>query len=170
MSCHTDNAAGSDFVFTQPGTLPGDAQIAAAGAAPNGLELPEAFRDWRLIGVGRRTDNGSVRIVTGNDLAVNAARAGQPYPDGSMRADLVWTGGASDSWSEMIVPDAFSTVLFMEKDSEQFAADGGWAYANWSGMDLSAPVDADFDAACIGCHTDGAASTDYVFTDAAALP
>ncbi len=167
--CHATNAADNDYVFTRPGQLPDSGQIAGAEDAPNGLELPDDFRDWRLLGVGQRTDNGSVRVVVGNDAAVDAARSGQPWSDGAMIANIVWSGGDNPDWEEVIVPSGFGTLLFMAKDSAQYAADGGWAYANWSGMELASPAASDFDRACVNCHVDSAANTDYVFTIPAPL-
>ena len=72
--------------------------VAAADAAgpvdpaPNGITLPTGYKDWRVIATSHRTDNKTLRVILGNDIAVNAARNGQtkPWPDGSVLAKLVW--------------------------------------------------------------------------------
>src|SRR4030066_1626971 len=60
--------------------------------APNGIALPEAYKDWRLIAPAYRTDKKHVRAILGNDIAVAAARAGKtnPWPDGAIPGQLVW--------------------------------------------------------------------------------
>ena len=34
-----------------------------------GLTLPEKYKDWRVISAFHRTDNKSMRIILGNDIA-----------------------------------------------------------------------------------------------------
>ena len=58
---------------------------------PNGIELPKDYKDWRLIAPSYRSDHGSVRAILGNDIAIEAARAGKtnPWPDGAILAKIV---------------------------------------------------------------------------------
>ena len=58
----------------------------------------------------------------------------------------------------------------MVKDSEEYAADGGWAYGNWATPELTAPADPEFDRGCVDCHTATVADNDYVFTRPGPLP
>ena len=67
-------------------------------AAPiYGIKIPSGYRDWHLISVNRLT-GGSIkqlRAQLGNDVAIEAARAGKlPYPDGAIIAAFHTTGAA----------------------------------------------------------------------------
>ena len=48
----------------------------APAPAPNGITLPEGYKDWRVIGVSHRTDNDTLRVILGNDTAVAGGRDG----------------------------------------------------------------------------------------------
>jgi hypothetical protein len=142
-----------------PAAVPG-----APGA--NGLELPEDFLDWRVIGAAMPNgDTPSIRVILGNDTAVDAARLGQtnPWPDGSMLGHIVWTQGENDDSAGVVVPGNFGAFTLMSKDSDEYAADGGWAYGRWAGENLT-PLAAGADRACVDCHTDNVRDFDYVFT------
>lgn len=54
--------------------------------APNGITMPEGYKNWRLIAPSHRTDNNTLRVVLGNDIAIEAARTGKtnPWPDGAI--------------------------------------------------------------------------------------
>jgi hypothetical protein len=176
VDCHTSNVpAEKDFVFTVPGALPEQDVIEAAAAAPNGLELPAGVLDWRVIGVASRENdmNPNIRVIVGNDIAVEAARSGNtnPWPDGAMLAHYVWAAGANPDAPGTINPVAFSAITLMEKNAGDYAADGGWAYANWATPELNAPTDPEFDRACVDCHTTTVGpDNDYVFTRPGVLP
>ncbi len=44
-----------------------------AGPAPNGLELPGDYRNWRVLSPSHREDNKSLRVILGNNIAVRSA-------------------------------------------------------------------------------------------------
>ena len=48
--------------------------------APNGIDLPQDYKDWRVIASSHRTDNNTLRVILGNDIAVEAARSGATKP------------------------------------------------------------------------------------------
>lgn len=48
--------------------------------APNGITLPAGYKDWRVISQSHRTDNNTVRIILGNDIAIKAARNQHTLP------------------------------------------------------------------------------------------
>ena len=48
--------------------------------APNGIELPENYKDWPVISSSHRIDNYTLRVIVGNEIAVKVARAGQTNP------------------------------------------------------------------------------------------
>jgi len=144
----------------------------AADPAPNGLTLPEGYKDWKVIAPSHRTDNNTLRVIVGNEVAVRAAREGKtsPWPDGAILGKLVWKDTTHASWPTAQVPGDFVHAEFMFKDSAKHAATGGWGFARWLGM-AQAPYgkDANFVQECFGCHTPVKAN-DWVFTHPAKLP
>lgn len=144
----------------------------AADPAPNGIGLPDGYKDWRLLSVHQRTDNNTIRAVLGNDIAIKAARDGKtnPWPDGAVLAKMVWKGVKHDKWEAANEPGAFIHAEFMVKDSTRHAATGGWGYARWLGMDQKPyGKDASFVQECVGCHTP-VKDRDWVFTHPVKLP
>jgi hypothetical protein len=140
--------------------------------APNGIAIPEGYKSWRLISPSHRTDNNTLRVILGNDVAVEAARDGRtnPWPDGSVLAKLVWRDTTHEEWPAATVPGEFVHAEFMIKDSDRFASTGGWGFARWLGLDQRPyGEDAGFVQECYGCHLP-VADNDYVFTRAATLP
>ncbi|CAK0738663.1 Cytochrome P460 [Gammaproteobacteria bacterium] len=138
----------------------------------NGISLPVDYRDWRIITVLHRTDNNNLRVVVGNDIAINAVRQGktQPWPNGAILGKLAWRTKIRANWGNAVIPDKFQEVGFMIKDTEKFATTGGWGFAQWMGK-TQKPYgdDANFVQECFGCHT-LAKESDYVFVEPASLP
>jgi Cytochrome P460 len=144
----------------------------AVAAAPNGITLPEGYKDWRIIGVSHRTDNNTMRAIIGNDKAVVAARKGEtnPWPEGAILGKLVWKAEIDANWAGATVPGKFVHAEFMIKESKKYTATGGWGYARWLGEEQKPyGKDADFAQECVACHTP-VKSNDYVFTHPAKLP
>ena len=140
--------------------------------APNGIAMPEGYKDWRVIAVSHRTDNESLRVILGNDVAIEAARAGNtnPWPDGAIMAKLVFKDATHEAWEAATVPGKFVHAEFMIKDAGKFAETGGWGFARWLGQEQKPyGEDADFVQECFGCHTP-VAENDYVFTKPIILP
>ncbi|HZR69551.1 MAG TPA: cytochrome P460 family protein, partial [Burkholderiales bacterium] len=103
--------------------------IAAAGAAdrvapaPNGIEMPADYKDWRVIGISDRSDNHTMRAILGNDVAIAAARGGRtnPWPDGTRFAKVAWKEAKHPNWPTATVPGDFVQVEFMIKDAKKYA-------------------------------------------------
>jgi len=147
--------------------------------ATNGLALPDDILDWSVIGVvnipGTDAAPGTLRVIVGNDIAVEAARSGDtnPWPDGSMISHYQWSPAPNPDSATTTAPDDFLRLTLMEKNSTEFAADGGWRYGVWQQATLQPPAAADFDRACVNCHMDSLppeSGKDYVFTIPGALP
>ncbi len=140
--------------------------------APNGLTLPEGYKDWRVIASSHRTDNNTLRIIIGNDTAIEAARNGEvnPWPDGTILGKLVWKDRQDDNWEKATVPGQFVHAEFMFKKPRQFKETEGWGYARWLGL-AQKPYgkDATFSQECYGCHQP-VKGRDYVFTTPAKIP
>lgn len=148
------------------------AEDKAVRPAPNGIALPEGYKDWRLIAPSYRKDHESVRAILGNDKAIEAARSGKtkPWPDGAILAKLVWKQRNDENWEDALVPGQFVHAEFMIKDAKKYAETGGWGYARWLGKDQKPyGEDASFAEECVACHTP-VKDNDYVFTHPAPLP
>jgi len=140
--------------------------------APNGIKIPENYKDWRVISVSHRVDNHSLRAILGNDIAVKAAREGNinPWPKGAILGKMVWKESKDEHWENAIVPDKFVHAEFMVKDPVKYKSTGGWGYARWLGEDHKPyGSDANFAQECVGCHTP-VKGQDWVFTRPAKIP
>lgn len=135
----------------------------AAGPA---IDLPQGYRDWRLIAVAHEEGTlNDLRAILGNDIAIAAAREGTlPYPDGTIIARLAWSYDplpesekAFGRHQSFVAGAPKNGVQFMIKDSRKYAATGGWGYAQFDDGKPAAPTNA-----CFTCHT-VVQARDYVF-------
>lgn len=122
------------------------------------------YKDWRVLGVSHRLDRKFVRSIVGNDIAINAARAGKtaPWPDGTVIAKLSWKEQVHPNWPQAIMPGEFAGAEAMIKDSKKFAETGGWGFGHWEGSKL-VMNDKEKTAICFACHTP-MKDHDYVYT------
>lgn len=133
-------------------------------AAPNGIAYIPGYRNWKVISISDRFDNGTMRIIYGNDVAVKAIQENNinPWPNGAVIAKAAWKEQVNADGS--ISTGQFFQVEFMIKDSEKYASTKGWGWARWRGPDLKPygenPV---FTAECVACHKP-LKHKDYVFT------
>lgn len=140
--------------------------------APNGITIPEGYKDWRVIAVSHRSDNDTMRVIVGNDEAIAAARRGEtnPWPDGAILGKIVWKNTKHEAWPTATVPGDFRAQEFMIKDAKRFAKTGGWGYARWLGAERKPyGKDANFDQECYNCHLPRK-DNDYVFTHPVNIP
>jgi len=149
---------------------------ADADAAPiYGIKIPPGYRDWRLISVNHLAGGNvkQVRAQLGNDIATKAFQEGQfPFPDGTIIAALHWNEALSDENNTVLatgfpgaglqsfVAGAAVNVQFMVKDSKQYAATGGWGFADFTS---GKPGNEALHKTCFPCH-EPAKARDYVFT------
>lgn len=150
-----------------------NASDSVVAPAPNGVQLPENYRDWPVISVSYRTDNHTLRAIVGNDIAIKAARAGHtnPWPDGAILGKLVWKEMAEEHWPSALAPKTFVHAEFMFRDSKAGKQNGtGWLWARWVGLEQKPyGKDAAVEKECISCHTP-VKSRDWVFTTPAPMP
>ena len=140
--------------------------------SPNGIEFPEDYKDWRLVSSSHRLDNSTLRVIVGNDKAIEAVRSNNinPWPDGAILGKMVWKETTLPSWGKAIVPGEFVHVEFMKKDSNKYPSTGGWGFARWKGMELKPyGQNESFVFECFGCHTP-VKESDYVFTHTSTMP
>jgi len=156
-------------LLTALGAVAADTKVAPA---PNGITIPEGYKNWRLIAPSYRADKKHIRVILGNDIAIEAARSGKtnPWPNGTIFAKLAWKEKAEEAFPAALGPADFVQAEFMFKDSKKFAKNDGWGYARWVGLDQKPyGKDASFDQECVTCHT-LTKSNDWVFTKPAVMP
>src|SRR4026208_1344380 len=110
----------------------------AQGATPIFVKtIPPGYRDWRVVTVAHEAgDLDDIRAVLGNDIAIEAYRAGKlPFPDGTIIARLAWRYVASEENDKtfgrkqsFVAGEPVNGVQFMVKDAQKYAATGGWGY------------------------------------------
>ena len=140
--------------------------------APNGIRIPDGYKNWQMISSSHRTDNKTLRVILGNEIAVKAAREGKtkPWPDGAILAKMVWKDSQHPLWPAATVPGALVHAEFMLKDSKKYVTTEGWGFARWEGLKQQPfGENAAFAHECLACHAP-AKGNDYVFTKPASLP
>lgn len=135
----------------------------------HGIIYPKGWQDWSTIAISHRTDNNTLRLVLGNDIAVKAARNGKinPWPDGAIIGKVVWKNTELKNWEDATVPGNFIHVEFMFKNSKKYHETYGWGWARWLGSEQK-PFDKGAEV-CISCHTP-VKERDWVFTEPAVFP
>jgi hypothetical protein len=131
---------------------------------PNGIQYIPNYRTWKAISTTDRFDNGSMRIIYANDVAVKAIESGNinPWPDGSIFAKAAWWQQIEKDGTIRI--GKFAQIEFMIKDAKKYAGTYGWGWARWRGDDLKPyGKDVHFGNECMTCHRP-VKNTDYVFT------
>ena len=138
-------------------------------------EIPEGYRDWKLITVSRLTGakGSQLRSMLGNEIAIKAYREGKlPFPDGAIIAALHWNEVSSEQNNKVIakgfpgagiqafVPGSAVNMQFMVKDSKKYAATGGWGFGDFTS---GKPGNAALMKTCFACHVP-AKDRDFVFT------
>jgi len=141
--------------------------------APNGIALalyPD-YMSWKVVAPSYREDKGHIRVITGNETAVAALRAGRkPLPDGSVLAKVAWKAEKHPNFPVATEPGAFMQVEFMVKDAKKYKDTGGWGFARFVGSELKPyGKDAGFVGECFGCHLP-VAGNDYLFTKIVRTP
>jgi hypothetical protein len=158
-----------------------DAGAVSAHASPiYGVTIPTGYRDWKLIAVNQILLAGKLdqlRAQLGNDIAIKAMKDGRlPYPDGSMIVAIHWTRVPSTENNRVIngpfpgtqsfVIGAPVNVQFMVKDSNKYAATGGWGFGDFTG---NKPGSRALHETCFACHYP-AKDRDFVFARYAPVP
>jgi hypothetical protein len=132
--------------------------------ALNGISFKPDYKNWQAITATDRYDNGSLRIIAGNDIAIKAIaeKNTDPWPDGSTFAKVAWDG-LTDS-SGIVRPGAFKQVEFMIRDRQKYASTLGWGFARFrTPAMIPYGKSAGFVSECVGCHRP-MKPNDYVFT------
>jgi hypothetical protein len=132
--------------------------------APNGIAFLPDYKNWKAISSTARSDNGTIREILGNDIAVAAIAQNHinPWPEGAAFAKVAWFQQPHEKG--LVRTGAFFQVEFMIRDSRKYADTLGWGWARWRGADLKPyGKDATFTRECVGCHNP-LPNTNYVYT------
>ena len=56
-------------------------------------DIPPGYRDWKVVSVAHESgDLNDIRVILGNDVAINAYRAGTlPFPEGAIVGRIAWS-------------------------------------------------------------------------------
>jgi Cytochrome P460/Haem-binding domain len=133
--------------------------------APNGIAFFADYKNWKTVSSTERSDNGTMREILGNEVAVKAIAENHinPWPDGTAFAKVAWFQRVDQGG--FVRPGAFFQVEFMIRDSKKYRDTLGWGWARWRGADLKPYGEsAAFTNECVGCHNP-LRDTDYVFTE-----
>ena len=135
----------------------------------HGISYPTGWQNWQTISVIHRKDNGTIRVLLGNPIAVEAARSGRtdPWPDGAILGKVVWKDSSLKEWESATVPGEFVHVEFMFKDSKKYSKTHDWGWARWVGLEQK-PFQKGMQV-CISCHKP-VESNDWVFNRPARFP
>jgi hypothetical protein len=138
-------------------------------APSHGISYPTGWQNWATIAVSHRTDNSTLRVILGNDIAVKAARSGNtnPWPDGAVIGKVVWKDTLLSDWQAATAPGNFVHAEFMFKDTKKYSESYGWGWARWVGLEQE-PFEKGMNV-CVSCHTP-VKKRDWVFTEPASLP
>ena len=138
-------------------------------ASSHGIAYPKGWQNWSVIAVSHRTDNHTLRVVLGNDVAVKAARAGNiyPWPDGAALCKVVWKDTELANWKAATAPGIFVHAEFMFKNQKKYSQTYGWGWARWVGLEQK-PFNKGTQV-CISCHAP-VKDRDWVFTEPAIFP
>jgi hypothetical protein len=139
-------------------------------------EIPQGYRDWKLIAVARLTrgdGSSQLRAQLANDIATKAYREGKlPFPDGAIIAALHWNEVSSEENNNALakgfpgagiqsfVPESGVNMQFRVKDSKKYVATGGWGFGDFTN---GKPGDEKLMKTCFACHQP-AKDRDFVFT------
>ena len=133
--------------------------------------IPPGYRDWRVVTVAHEAgDLNDIRAVVGNDIAIEAYRAGKlPFPEGAIVGRIAWayvssaennkTFGRPQSFVAGAPTDFY--LQFMVKDSKKYAATGGWGYSSFDKD--GKPTDEAAMKQCFPCHQ-AIKDRDFVFS------
>ncbi len=135
----------------------------STSTALNGVRVFADYKDWREIDGTDRWDNGTMRVILGNPVAIKAVSDRiNPWPDGAAFAKVTWS--QQPDGTGLVRTGAFVQVEFMVKGSKQYAATEGWGFARFRGMDLKPyGTSANFTQECTGCH-EPVRKSDFVYT------
>jgi hypothetical protein len=132
--------------------------------ALNGIAFMPDYKNWEVLSTTDRYDNGTMRVILGNDIAVKALGENNihPWPDGAAFAKVAWAQLRDKDGN--ITTGEFKQVEFMMKNAEKYKSTKGWGFARFK-TPAMIPYGKTtlFATECVNCHRP-MANQDYVFT------
>lgn len=132
--------------------------------ALNGVAYIADYKNWKAISSTQRLDNGTMRVIFGNDVAIRAIKTHHtnPWPNGTIFAKVAWDQLTDGNGN--ITTGAFKQVEYMIKDDRKYASTAGWGWARFKTPELKPyGKTALFTTECINCHRP-VKDNDFVFT------
>jgi hypothetical protein len=123
------------YAQSKPNAGPVSASDKYSLLSPSGVAFAEfkGYEDWSVVS-SARTDE-VLKVIVANPIMIQAYKSGipgngQPFPEGAKIAKLQWKFKRSTEAPFVVdVPDVFSQVFLMEKNTSRFPKTGGWGYA-----------------------------------------
>jgi Haem-binding domain/Cytochrome P460 len=132
--------------------------------ALNGISFIPDYKNWQPVGSTDRYDNGTLRVIVGNDIAIAAIAAHNtnPWPEGTIFGKITWDA-LKDSMGNLKT-GPFKQIEYMIRDSKKYSSTLGWGFARFK-TPAMVPYGktALFASECVGCHRPMKAN-DFVFT------
>ncbi|SEI92238.1 Cytochrome P460 [Dyadobacter koreensis] len=134
-----------------------NSQDTGVGKTPksiNGISYFDDYKNWKIISSTNRFDNGTMRLIYGNEIAINAIKEDKikPWPNGAILVKVVWNSQKEDNDGN-IKPGNFNNVQMMIRDDKRFKDTEGWGFARFSGLSLEPyGKTISFATSCINCH------------------
>ncbi|WP_183564867.1 heme-binding domain-containing protein [Mucilaginibacter sp. SP1R1] len=132
--------------------------------ALNGVTYIPDYKNWETISSTERFDNGTMRVIFGNPVAIKAIHDHHinPWPNGTIFAKVAWD--QVEDKDSNVHAGAFKQVEYMIKDDKKYAATAGWGWARFK-TDKLVPYGKTvmFTTECVSCHKP-LSNTDFVFT------
>ena len=133
--------------------------------ALNGITYIPDYKNWQPISTTDRFDNGSMRVIFGNPVAVQAIKDGHinPWPNGTIFAKVAWDKLTDKDGNTKT--GAFKQVEYMIKDDQKYASTKGWGFARFKTPKM-VPYGKTvmFATECVNCHRP-MKDNDFVFTE-----
>lgn len=127
--------------------------LAKTPISPNGIAYIADYKNWGVVSTTQRLDNGTMRIIYGNAIAMKAIREKNisPWPDGSILAKAAYDEIEDEDGN--ISQGAFKQVEFMAKDHIKYKETNGWGFSRFKTTEL-VPYgkSANFVIECMNCH------------------
>jgi Haem-binding domain/Cytochrome P460 len=156
----TDSAANKQFASWRADSL----AIKQLPVSLNGIAFIPDYKNWQIITASERFDNGTMRLILGNTIAIKAIREHHisPWPDGATFAKVAFAQNQDSKGN--ISTGEFKQVEFMIKNAEKYTSTKGWGFARFKTPKM-VPYGktALFATECIDCHRPEE-KTDFVFT------
>jgi hypothetical protein len=132
--------------------------------ALNGISYMPDYKNWAAISTTERFDNGTMRVIYGNDVAVKAIKENRinPWPNGTILAKVAWD--QLEDKNGNVQTGEFKQIEYMIKDSKKYADTKGWGFARFKTTEfLPYGKNISFATECVNCHRP-MENNDFVFT------